>query len=162
MQPRLTVNLVPEEQWGSNLHVALKGKGWDEIRKRVYAEANHRCVICGGRGPKWPVEAHEVWSYVDGVQKLEAIKAFCPACHEVQHIGRAMSTGHGDRALRHLREVNGWDFYEANEHVDQAFDIWEERNRVRWMLDLSLLWEYGIDPAVVPLRQVAYETRSDA
>jgi hypothetical protein len=63
--PKLTVELVPETSWYSNLRSELTEEQWDTVRRRCYVAADYRCEVCGGRGPKWPVECHEVWSYDD-------------------------------------------------------------------------------------------------
>lgn len=94
---RLTVDLVPRSQWGANLAQALKGARWDTLRKETYRRAGGRCEVCGGVGSRHPLEAHEVWEYDEesGIQRLVRLIALCPACHEVQHIGRAGTIGRG-------------------------------------------------------------------
>jgi hypothetical protein len=144
----LTLELVPKSCWYSNLRSVLSGDQWSSIRKSVYRAAHNRCEICGGRGPKWPVEAHESWSYDNTrkVQRLESIRALCPDCHEVKHFGLARIRGRAVQALKHLMKVNRWGQSEANAHIYSSFNEWEERSRLSWSIDLSHLTEFGFAP----------------
>lgn len=146
----LTIELVPQTCWFSNLRSELPSSEWDRLRKAVYARAGDKCEICGGRGKKWPVEAHEKWAYtVEGarhVQRLVRMIALCPSCHEVKHYGLACAKGRGEVAFRHLMKVNGWSETKAQEHVEGAGRLYEERSLVRWELDLSNLDQYGVTP----------------
>lgn len=139
--PRLLLELVPAPNWGWNLRSELKKSEWDEVRRVVYERAGHVCEVCGGKGRKWPVECHERWTYDDesGVQKLVGLEALCPPCHEVRHMGRAISVGNGDRASKHLGKVNGWTPEKVEAHVSAAFDLWHRRSQRSWSLDLSWL-----------------------
>ena len=109
MNPQLTVELVPQTCWFSNVRDHVSKATWDLLRKRTYKQANYRCSVCGGRGPKWPVECHEIWHYDDQkkVQKLLGLTALCPSCHEVKHIGLAGVRGRCQQACEHLARVNG-------------------------------------------------------
>jgi hypothetical protein len=146
--PRLTVEMVPSTSWGASLAKALRGKRWDIVRRETYRRAGYRCEVCGGIGPRHPVEAHEIWTYdADaGTQRLTVMVALCPACHNVKHIGQAFNLGYGDVALAHLAAVNGWTPDDANAYVDAAFEQWAERSAREWTLDLAALAAYGIEP----------------
>lgn len=139
MTARLAINLVPRSQWGQNLAHLLKGPRWDALRREAYRRAGYVCEICGDVGQGHPVEAHEDWEYDEtaGVQRLLRLIALCPACHEVQHFGRAQAIGRGAQALAHLMKVNGWDEGTARAHVAEAFETWRRRNRIIWTLDLD-------------------------
>jgi hypothetical protein len=84
--PRLSIELVPATSWFDNLRSLLPPAEWDALRKATSQAAGHRCEICGGRGPKWPVECHERWQYDDAthVQTLTGLIALCPECHRVK------------------------------------------------------------------------------
>ena len=146
MKTKLTVELVPKGQWGANLRSELPKEQWDRLRKATYAKAGHQCEICGGRGPKWPVECHERWRYDEDTkaQVLEGLIALCPSCHEVKHIGRAGAVGRGEEALAHLMKVNGWSSEDAQHYIEAAFETWARRSRENWTLDLS--WLNGQNP----------------
>ena len=139
--PRLLLELVPSTSWGANLRSRLSRSEWDRLRFETYAKAGNRCEICGGRGRKNAVEAHERWEYDDEthVQKLVGIEALCPSCHSVRHLGRTMVVGHGPRAMSHLAKVNGWTPDETVQHVEEAFRTHANRSKFLWDLDLSWL-----------------------
>lgn len=143
-EPKIAVELVPKTCWYSNVRSNVSKNEWDTIRRKVYAQAGHKCEICGGIGSRWPVECHEVWHYDDEihVQKLVRMCALCPACHEVKHIGRAHVYGGLDRALIHLANVNEWDIEFALSYVSKQFYVWEERSRHQWELDITCLKTY--------------------
>ena len=142
--PRVTIELVPNTAWGVNVRSEVSAEEWDIIRKKVYRAAGYKCEICGGVGDKWPVECHEVWHYDDEhhAQTLVRMIALCPACHAVKHMGRSFAVGKGSQALVHLAAVNGWSVLEAARYYADAFDVWEERSRHKWRLDLSALQAY--------------------
>ena len=148
-RPRLTVELVPQTCWYSNVRSELSSDDWDLVRRAVYRQAGNRCEVCGGRGPRHPVECHEVWVYDDQrhVQRLERMIALCPACHECKHMGHANVTGHGARARRHLAQVNGWSASQVERYVELAFAVWQRRSQHEWQLDISALDAYGVAPA---------------
>ena len=147
MTPKLTVELVPEGQWGANLRQVLSKKDWDILRKKTYQEAGYVCEVCSGVGPKWPVECHEVWHYDDQtkVQRLDGLVALCPPCHQVKHIGRSFAVGRGAEALHHLMEVNGWRLNQAEKYIQSVFEIWKERSQHEWVLDVTWITELGVE-----------------
>ncbi|HHA1944171.1 hypothetical protein [Enterobacter mori] len=46
--------------------------------------------------------------------------------------------------MAHLALVNGWSLQGAFNYVDEAFDVWRERSRHAWQLDISWLGTQGI------------------
>ncbi|WP_232094022.1 hypothetical protein [Serratia surfactantfaciens] len=52
--------------------------------------------------------------------------------------------GKKDEAVAHLALVNGWSLQGAFDYVDEAFDVWRERSRHAWQLDISCLETQGI------------------
>lgn len=143
--PLLTIELVPRTCWFSNLRSGLTVEQWRALRRRVYKRAGYRCQICDGRGPNHPVEAHETWSYDDvmGVQRLECVRALCPACHTVKHFGLATIRGKEDMARRQLMTVNKWSVAMASSYIEYSFSQWRERSQRTWSLDFSHLEQYG-------------------
>lgn len=147
--PYLVSQLVPEPLWGVNLRSLLPRSQWDALRRTVYAHAGHRCRVCGGTGPQWPVECNEQWAYESGgagcgVQKLLRLVALCPDCHTVKHLGKANVDGRYEAAVLHLAHVNRWTIDEARQHAEAAFETWLKRSHMSWKLDLSLLRDWGI------------------
>lgn len=141
MKAELTIELVPQSCWYSNVRSNVSKETWDTLRKQVYRRADYHCEICGGQGDNWPVECHEIWYYDDKrkVQRLEGLIALCPSCHEVKHIGLAGSRGRGSAAAAHLARVNGWSERQARRYIVAAFELWEKRSGYEWALDLSWL-----------------------
>lgn len=142
--PKLTCELVPSNQWGTNLRSILAKKVWDGLRAACYERAGHRCEICNGVGHKHPVECHELWEYTDGplfIQKLTGLIALCPLCHKVKHIGFALTQG--DRAfmaaLNHLAKVNNWSPTKTYAYVNNQFEIHRIRSGLKWAMDLDWL-----------------------
>ncbi|MHA1067165.1 hypothetical protein ACR9GP_25420 [Enterobacter ludwigii] len=92
------------------------------------------------------MECHEIWHYDDDwqCQTLTGLIALCPSCHEVKHMGFSGLRGKKDEAVAHLALVNGWSLQGAFDYVDEAFDVWRERSRHAWKLDISWLAAQGL------------------
>lgn len=138
-QIKLTIELVPSTCWYDNVRSQVSRADWELCKFYVRQRSGDRCEICGGRGPRWPVECHEIWEYDAGVQRLVDLIALCPSCHEVKHMGRAEATGSLARALRHLMKVNGWTERQAQSYTWRAFETWAIRSTQDWDLDISVL-----------------------
>jgi hypothetical protein len=136
--PLLSIELVPQSSWYSNVRSNVSKEQWDLIRRESYQKANYLCEICGGKGSTHPVECHEVWEYNEDtkIQKLVRFISLCPNCHKVKHIGL-----HG---VNENIPWNNWDSEMANRYVDNCFAIWSRRSRMAWTLDLDYL-KNGID-----------------
>lgn len=152
---KLSLDLVPATCWFSNVRSAVSKKRWEKIRSQVASQAWDTCQICGGIGPRHPVECHEVWSYDDTkqIQKLVGMVALCPDCHQVKHFGLAQVNGKGEIALKHLMKINEWTETRAERYVKAAFELWAERSKKKWKLDISHLSEYGIDTSKIKERK---------
>jgi 5-methylcytosine-specific restriction endonuclease McrA len=135
----LTIELVPSTCWYSNLRSELTRAQWDHIRKASYQKAKYLCEICGGHGPRHPVECHEIWMFDDEqkTQTLTGVTSICPRCHEVKHIGLAGKRGRGREARSQLAKVNGWSTEQAQDYINKSFEVWSERSQHDWTLDIS-------------------------
>ena len=144
---RLSVELVPATAWWTNVGSNVTRAQWGVCKDCVKQRSGKRCEICGGQGSRYPVDCHEIWDYNDHrqIQTLIGLIALCPACHEVKHIGRAMATGHFERALHHLAKVNNWSRAHADEYVAVQLQIHAIRSTHRWTLDISWLQQLGIE-----------------
>jgi hypothetical protein len=131
--------MVPQTLWGKNLRNLLSKEDWDIVRRHAYAEAGNRCRVCGGRGPKWPVEADEAWDYDDATltHTLKGVIALCPDCHGVQHWGKTMVDGREEEAFAKMMAVNRWSRATAEKVVVLAFEQWEQRSTHTWRSDYS-------------------------
>ncbi len=137
---KLNFELVPDSCWYSNLRSLLPPGGWDIIRKKAYARAGGRCMICGAKTAR--LEAHEQWEYDEdnAVQKLAGVVAVCRACHEVIHIGRTQLMGREREAADHFMKVNGCSYADYRKALGEANEAHRRRNKVgEWKLDLSVL-----------------------
>ncbi len=139
---KLNFELVPDSCWYSNLRSALPARAWDIIRKKAYARAGGKCMICGA--PTSRLEAHEQWEYDDerGIQKLKNVVAVCRACHEVIHIGRTTLMGREREASEHYMKVNGVSYAEYRRALGEANAVHRERSKREWQLDVSLLPQF--------------------
>jgi 5-methylcytosine-specific restriction endonuclease McrA len=158
-EPKLTIELVPKTCWFSNVRAVLSRREWQGLKRAVFSSAGHRCQICNGQGPKWPVECHEVWQYDDHerIQTLSRLIALCPSCHQVKHIGLAKTLRRDQKALKHLARVNGWTKSQADRYVSDQFSQWEERSRHEWRLDIDHLRTYGFNPKTLLKRRSIHE-----
>lgn len=139
---KLNFELVPDGCWYSNLRSALPKEAWDKIRKKAYARAGGKCMICGA--PSARLEAHEQWEYDDenNIQKLKNIVAVCKPCHEVIHIGRTQLMGKEKEACEHFMAVNDCTYAEYRKALGEANAIHRERSRHEWQVDVSNLKDF--------------------
>jgi hypothetical protein len=144
----LTIELVPETCWFSNVRSEVSDQDWKKIQKITFQNANYLCEICSGRGPQWPVECHEIWHYddINHTQTLLGFIALCPSCHEVKHRGYANVQGRGDIADRHLAKVNQWTMPKTRQYVEDQYQVWIKRSQSEWELDISWLEQLEINP----------------
>lgn len=144
--PTLSIELVPKTAWYSNVRSEVSSETWQELARETYRAANYHCEICGGQGPRHPVECHEIWHYDDErkIQHLEGLVALCPACHEVKHIGRAQIVGRFKQAVEQLRAINQWDLDTALRYIEQSFRIWAWRSQFDWRLEAEWLQSRGV------------------
>lgn len=152
---KLSLDLVPASSWMNNVRTVLTSSQWDIIRKSVYDMAYNVCQICGGEGPKHPVECHEIWSYDEEtqIQILNGMIALCPDCHMVKHFGLAQVKGNGELALRHFMKINSLKLQDAELYIKESFQNWDRRSKKKWSLDLSILSQYGIDVSKLKVKK---------
>ncbi len=142
---RLTIELVPETSWYSNLRNRVGREVWDKIRYESYRDAGYKCSVCG-RG-KASLYCHEVWEYDDDkhIQKLKGFVALCLACHMIKHIGYAGIQSEAGKLdynglVRHFKRVNNCSYGDFVMARDIAFEVWEERSWHEWTIELG---EFG-------------------
>ena len=140
----INVELIPQTMWRVNLRSELLHK-WNEIRKNVYKNADYKCEICGSKGDKHPVEAHELWSYDDDqkMMVLDKVIALCPMCHSCYHLGFASVQGKVDNALKHLQKINGFkDEKQMERYGNFVWETCRRRSKFNWRLDISKAKRY--------------------
>ena len=148
---KLTIELVPETAWYSNLRAILTKEQWDIVRKKSYKQAGYKCEICGdvglNQGFKHPVECHEIWEYDDKkkIQTLTGVVSLCPYCHKVKHPGLANIKGESEIVIKQLMKVNKMTRNEATKYIDSAFALWSVRSKSDWETKVDWVWEFLID-----------------
>ena len=136
---KLTIELVPQTAFFKNVRSKVSKGEWDIIRRKAYKESGYKCKICGGVGKRHPVECHEIWEYKNGVQKLIDFIALCPNCHSVKHYGLSQMRGLEDICREHLARVNNVSLKEVDNYVAECWEVWAERSKKDWELDVSLI-----------------------
>jgi len=145
---RLTIELVPSTCFYTNVRSHVSEFTWNIIRKKTYAQANHKCEICGDTGKhqgfKHNVECHEIWHYDDVkyIQTLTGLIALCPYCHKTKHVGLAQMNGEEDIVINQLMKVNNMSYKEAQKYISASFVVWKERSKHQWELDITKLKTY--------------------
>ena len=138
---KLTIELVPATTWYDNLRKRIAPAEWDKIRKKAYADYDHKCGICGSEGR---LNCHELWQYDDErhIQRLAGFIALCDLCHHIKHFGLAgilAEEGKLDieKVIEHFVKVNNCGRAEFEAHRRKAFEQWHERSQHQWHIDLG-------------------------
>lgn len=158
-KPKLLVELVPSTCHFSNVRTTVSTKEWDKIRHISYEAAGNVCEICKdtgkNQGYKHNVECHEIWHYDDKkhIQKLIGLISLCPTCHQVKHIGRAIAIGKQNEAIGQLLKVNKWTPEEAANHIAESFELYKERSKYQWKLDISILKQ---EPYLITIKDSSF------
>jgi hypothetical protein len=140
----LFVDLVPRTCWFTNVRSCISEQDWERLRRPVVRRVRHRCEICTApedrAAGQW-LDVHERWFYDERtrVQQLRRLIVLCKPCHLVTHFGYANVTGRTDEALAHLKAVTGMSHQQAIDHIRAAENLWIERSRFTWQLDLTIL-----------------------
>jgi len=148
---RLTIELVPRSCFYKNVRSNVTREEWDAIRFMVYENAGFKCEICGKESGMdacrvKDLEAHEVFEYKDGIQKLVRLEALCSACHGVKHIGRLqmISQWRYKKAIEHFAKINRLTHNEIVVCLHEAQETWLKRSNIEWELDISYLNKFKI------------------
>lgn len=147
IEPKLTIELVPKTSFFNNVRQAVSSTNWDILKKMTYKKANYKCEICGGKGYKHPVEAHEIWHYDDNqhIQTLMGLIALCPTCHLTKHLGFAQIQGKEKDVIKQLMKVNQWNNEQTHLYIEAIWEIWYFRSQFQWQLNLAYLDKLGIE-----------------
>jgi len=106
---RLKIEPIPQFTWGVSLANKLPREEWDELRQKVYRDANYECEICGETNKT--LFCHEVWEFDDrrGIQRLVRLECCCELCSDVHHFGRtkvSKPASYVDKCIGHWCRVN--------------------------------------------------------
>lgn len=139
---RLTIELVPQPCWYSNMRTHVSRSVWDKLRRQVYAQYNYHCGVC--QIENVTLHCHEIWQYDDilHIQKLHGFIALCEMCHHCKHMGLAgILAAEGkldlEKVIEHFMKVNRCTRAEYDEHSNEAWSTWRERNTHEWTTELG-------------------------
>lgn len=151
----IKIDLIPKTSWGASLAGSLTQESWSKIRKPFIAKHGNRCQICGQRGKKLSnsikdVDTHEIWEYTplnsnEKIQKLTGFISLCSSCHLMFHLGFAKVSNNYDKTIKRLQKLEKLNDSEVKYRVDNIFNLWEERSKHHWKIDITLLKECGIN-----------------
>jgi hypothetical protein len=116
------------------------------IRHYIYERVNNRCECCGRKRSKY-LEAHERWEFNEEtkIQKLVRIIALCKLCHSATHYGHSKRRKNMDNINMHIKKINNFTDEELQTHIKEAYKTWNERNKIKWELDFSIITNSGFE-----------------
>lgn len=134
---KLNFELIPENMWYCNLRHILTKKQWDEIRKVQIEKHECKCAICNRKVKK--LECHELWNFDEenSTQTLIDVIPLCGICHRTIHIGHAAIIGKLEECLDYYCSINKCTEDECIKDYEAAFKIWNERNKIKWKLNIE-------------------------
>jgi hypothetical protein len=146
----LFIDLIPTTSWFNNARSATSQSEWQRVRKHVYERVDNICETCGGPPShnRKTLDCHERWdyNYSTSTQKLMRLVALCKSCHDTTHYGLSVGVQKRDEEIKnHMKKVRGFTDEEYNRHIEEAYNKWNQRNRIKWKLDLSLLSNNGVE-----------------
>ncbi len=143
---KLTLELIPAQNWGKSLAQVLPKDLWDIVRRECYKKFVYQCAICGNIGE---MHCHEVWLYDDKrrIQFLKGVQCLCKDCHNIKHWGRMVAMVHQGKAkfeeltmlAAHFCKVNDCELADFEKHKVTMFSLNEQRNRHNYKLDWGKL-----------------------
>jgi hypothetical protein len=79
---------------------------------------------------------------VNKIQTLTGLVSLCPYCHKCKHPGLAQINGELNIVINQLMKVNNIAKNDAEKLLDEAFNLWRERSKHKWTLDISYIKNY--------------------
>lgn len=140
----LYIDMIPKTSYFKNVRSIFSDSDWNLIRHHIYERASHKCECCGIKRFKY-LEAHERWiyDYETNTQKLIRIIALCRMCHNSTHYGHSKQTKEMAKIHEHLKKVKKINDEELINHINDAYKQWEERNKIKWVIDTSIITNSG-------------------
>ena len=142
----LYIDMIPKTSYFKNVRSLFNDTDWNLIRHHIYERSSHRCECCGVKRFKY-LDAHERWiyDYETKTQKLIRIIALCRPCHQATHFGHSKKTKNIDKIKEHLKKVKKIDDIELENHIREAYNIWNDRNKIEWIIDTSIISNSGFE-----------------
>jgi len=140
----LYIDMIPKTSYFKNVRSIFTDTDWNLIRHHIYERTNYRCECCGIKRFKF-LEAHERWifDFETKSQKLIRIIALCRMCHYATHYGHSKKTKEIKKIHEHLKKVKKINDEELKNHINEAYKIWDERNKINWNIDISIITNSG-------------------
>lgn len=140
----LYIDMIPKTSYFKNVRNLFNDTDWNLIRHHIYERSSHRCECCGVKRFKY-LDAHERWiyDYETKTQKLIRIIALCRLCHQATHYGHSKKTKDIYKINEHLKKVKKINNEELDKHIQEAYNIWKDRNKIQWTIDTSIITNSG-------------------
>jgi len=140
MRLKLKIEPIPISIWGLSLANRLPKEEWDDLRQRVYRDADYRCEICGRNNQT--LHCHEVWSHDEkkGIQRLVRLECCCELCHDVHHLGRSKevkSKSYVDKLVKHWCTVNKKTRRDFEKYEQEIFALNKRRVNIQWIVKVG-------------------------
>ena len=142
----LYIDMIPKTSYFKNVRSLFNDTDWNLIRHHIYERSSYRCECCGVKRFKY-LDAHERWiyDYETKTQKLIRIIALCRLCHQATHFGHSKKTKNIDKIKEHLKKVKKIDDIELDSCIKEAYNIWNDRNKIEWIIDTSIISNSGFE-----------------
>jgi len=126
---------------------AIGKKRWFRLRDAVTTSREQKCAICGSEAA---LQGHEVWDYAEkkrtGIATLLDIRLVCQDCSSIHHFGRfqtlladkVITRKEFERVMQHMLRVNGCTIAEWEKHVQESWEAWQRRSKLRWTVDYGV------------------------
>lgn len=140
MRLKLKIEPIPQFTWGISLANKLPKEEWDELRQKVYRDANYTCEICGSTNKT--LHCHEVWEFdlKRGIQRLVKLECCCELCHDVHHFGRTKlekSASYVDKCIGHWCRVNKKSRNEFWDYERYVREVNYKRADIPWIVKVG-------------------------
>jgi len=141
---KLYIDMIPKTTYFKNVRSLFNDSDWNLIRHHIYERVNYKCECCGKKKMKY-LDAHERWEFNEETQtqKLVRIIALCKLCHSATHYGHSKRTKNIEKINNHIKKINNYNDEELQEHINNSYALWKERNKIKWNLDFSILINSG-------------------
>lgn len=142
----LYIDMIPKTTYFKNVRSLFSENDWNLIRHHIYSRCDYRCECCNKKKNKY-LEAHERWVFDETTQtqKLIRIIALCKLCHSATHYGHSKRSKNIDRINNHIKKINNYNDEELKNHIKESYDLWKNRNKIKWNLDFSILLNSGFN-----------------
>lgn len=139
---KLTIEPVPECNWGISLAQLLPRPIWNDIRHEVYSRFDYTCGVCKTTSRR--LHCHERWNYDDRarIQKLAGFQCLCEDCHDIKHWGRSQSVYDSARLLfltEHFCKVNSCTAASFSLYQAEIRSMMRKRGKYRYKIDFGSL-----------------------